>query len=89
MSEMIYKIPLRKKEYDVHVRDSIGACTTMWFKYCNTTLTDDVYLPTDLSTSEINRILTTKVASNIRKYNNKRWMVKKCNHLKKLSSGNV
>lgn len=82
MSEMIYKIPLRKKEYDVIVEDSAGPSTIMWFKYCNTKMVDDVYIPEELEYQEIIHILTEKVKTNIKKYNHRMYMRKICKQRK-------
>lgn len=73
MSATTYKILLRKKEYDVYVEDSGVNDTIMWFKYDNTRLLCDVYLPDNLEFQEINEVLTEMVRISIRQYNRKRY----------------
>ena len=54
----------------------------MWFKYCNTKMVDDVYIPEELEYQEIIHILTEKVKTNIKKYNHRMYMRKICKQRK-------
>ena len=77
MSENIYSVLLRKKSYDVHVRDSSGPMTTLWFIYNKTNIYKEVFIPDDISDQKYNRILTEAVRIAIKDYN-RRIRNKKC-----------
>ena len=72
ISEIIYNITLRNKEYEVHVRNSSTPITTFWFIYNKTKLEYQVYLPDEISDNDIRRVLTQSVKRQIQIYNKKK-----------------
>lgn len=73
MSNQIYKIMLRGKEYDVLVNDSCSPDTTIEFKYDNCTIIKDVYLADDITDEERYSILQNAIKNAIHEYNSKRY----------------
>lgn len=73
MSNQIYKIMLRGKEYNVLVNDSASPNTTIEFKYDNCTIIKDIYLAGDISNEERYLILQNIIKSAAHEYNKKRY----------------
>ena len=77
MSENLHKVLLRRKEYDVYVKDEITQMTTIRFIYNKTNIYKEVFIPDDISDQKYNRILTEAVRIAIKDYN-RRIRNKKC-----------
>ena len=69
MSENLHKVLLRRKEYDVYVKDEITQMTTIRFIYNKTNIYKEVFIPDDISDQKYNRILTEAVRIAIKDYN--------------------
>lgn len=69
----IFRIKIRKKEYDVLVRYSDTPSTTIEFKYDNCNLTKDVYLEDNITAERRYILLQAAIKDRIHEYNSMRY----------------